>query len=221
MHVTSFYSCLPLRRLACLLQALLCASHKADGVGVDGGSTPVSTAWNRPDCPLKGLPSPHAPAEHGHQGCNAKLLCHKLVLCIDIVLHTYLHAQCECVTIGQNLDAFDHIIGDIHNCLGSKLVLHFAKQVKVVTSGNLGPSKGAGVLLGEEDSPLPNMFGTMIKYFSGLRVMFGPMSQSFSQCLPAEGSAAHQSLRPAEVQVLVSQRNMDGQAAFSPVNQVG
>ena len=41
------------------------------------------------------------------------------------------------------------------------------------------------MLLGDEDRPLPNMFGTMMKYFSGLRVMSGPMSQSFSQCLPA------------------------------------
>ncbi len=41
------------------------------------------------------------------------------------------------------------------------------------------------MLLGEEDRPLPNMLGTMMKYFSGLRVMSGPMSQSFSQCLPA------------------------------------
>lgn len=41
------------------------------------------------------------------------------------------------------------------------------------------------MLLGEEERPLPNMLGTIIKYFSGLSAMSGPMSQSFSQCLPA------------------------------------
>ena len=44
------------------------------------------------------------------------------------------------------------------------------------------------MLLGDEESPLPNMLGTIMKYFSGLSVMSGPMSQSFSQCLPAKGS---------------------------------
>ena len=41
------------------------------------------------------------------------------------------------------------------------------------------------MLLGEDERPLPNMLGTIIKYFSGLSAMSGPISQSFSQCLPA------------------------------------
>ena len=41
------------------------------------------------------------------------------------------------------------------------------------------------MLLGEDERPLPNMLGTIMKYFSGLSAMSGPISQSFSQCLPA------------------------------------
>lgn len=55
-----------------------------------------------------------------------------------------------------------------------------------ITSGNLGPSKGGAVLLGDEDWLLPNIHATMMKYFAGLRAMSGPMSQSFSQCRPAQ-----------------------------------
>ena len=41
------------------------------------------------------------------------------------------------------------------------------------------------MLLGEDERPLPNILGTIIKYFLGLSAMSGPISQSFSQCLPA------------------------------------
>jgi hypothetical protein len=39
-------------------------------------------------------------------------------------------------------------------------------------------------LLGEVERPFPNMLGTIIKYLHGSRPMPGPISQSFSQCLP-------------------------------------
>ena len=53
-----------------------------------------------------------------------------------------------------------------------------------LTSGNLAALAGGGVLLGEEERPLPNMLGTMMKYLLGSRPMPGPISQSLSQCLP-------------------------------------
>lgn len=53
-----------------------------------------------------------------------------------------------------------------------------------ITSGNLAALAGGGVLLGEEERPLPNMLGTMMKYLLGSRPMPGPISQSLSQCLP-------------------------------------
>jgi hypothetical protein len=39
-------------------------------------------------------------------------------------------------------------------------------------------------VLGEDDSPLPNMFGTMMKSSAGSRAMPSPMSHSFSQKRP-------------------------------------
>lgn len=53
-----------------------------------------------------------------------------------------------------------------------------------LTSGNLAALAGGGVLLGEEDRPLPNILGTMMQYLLGSRPMPGPISQSLSQCLP-------------------------------------
>ncbi len=50
--------------------------------------------------------------------------------------------------------------------------------------GKRGPFQGAGVLLGEDESPLPNMFGMMMKYFSGSSALPGPISHSFSVCWP-------------------------------------
>ena len=65
------------------------------------------------------------------------------------------------------------------------------------------PIQGAGVLLGDEDRPLPNMLGTTMKYFSGLRVMSGPMSQSFSQCLPARRSICSTSAAESQIDLLL------------------
>ena len=53
-----------------------------------------------------------------------------------------------------------------------------------LTSGNLAALAGGGVLLGDEERPLPNMLGTMMQYLLGSRPMPGPISQSLSQCLP-------------------------------------
>ena len=52
------------------------------------------------------------------------------------------------------------------------------------TSGKRAAFAGGGVLLGDDDSPLPNMLGTMMQYFLGSRPLPGPISQSLSQCLP-------------------------------------
>ena len=40
------------------------------------------------------------------------------------------------------------------------------------------------MLLGDDERPLPNMFGTMMKYLLGSKAISGPISQSLSQCLP-------------------------------------
>ena len=40
------------------------------------------------------------------------------------------------------------------------------------------------MLLGEDDSPLPSMFGTMMKYVAGSRAIPSPISHSFSQWRP-------------------------------------
>ena len=68
------------------------------------------------------------------------------------------------------------------------------------TFGNLARSKGGGVLLGDDESPLPNMFGTMMKYWAGSRAMPGPMSQSLSQCQPAAGLLVTSSLLSLSLQ---------------------
>ena len=49
-----------------------------------------------------------------------------------------------------------------------------------VTCGKRGPLYGSGVLLGEDDSPLPNMLGMTMKYLAGSSAMPGPTSHSFS-----------------------------------------
>lgn len=73
-----------------------------------------------------------------------------------------------------------------HGRIGLDISMANARAEMEITSGNLGPSKGGGVLLGDEDWLLPNIHATMMKYFAGLRAMSGPMSQSFSQCRPAK-----------------------------------
>ena len=40
------------------------------------------------------------------------------------------------------------------------------------------------MLLGDVDSPLPSMFGTMMKYLAGSRAMPSPISHSLSQWRP-------------------------------------
>lgn len=54
----------------------------------------------------------------------------------------------------------------------------------MLTSGKSFPEKGAGVLLGELDSPLPNRFGTMMKYSRWSRVRPSPISHSLPVCRP-------------------------------------
>jgi hypothetical protein len=49
-----------------------------------------------------------------------------------------------------------------------------------VTRGNLALPYGGGVLLGEDDSPLPSMFGTMMKYLAGSSAIPSPISHSLS-----------------------------------------
>jgi hypothetical protein len=51
-----------------------------------------------------------------------------------------------------------------------------------VTLGKRGPLYGSGVLLGDDDKPLPNMLGMMMKYLSGSSAMPGPISHSLSVC---------------------------------------
>ena len=50
--------------------------------------------------------------------------------------------------------------------------------------GEPRPVERLGVLLGEDDSPLPSMLGTMMKYRLGSRPRPSPISHSFSQCRP-------------------------------------
>ena len=47
------------------------------------------------------------------------------------------------------------------------------------THGNRARSYGGGVFDGDDDSPFPAMFGTMMKYFSGSSACPGPMMFSF------------------------------------------
>src|SRR5215203_1224813 len=53
---------------------------------------------------------------------------------------------------------------------------------KKVTGGKFGPSYGRGVLLGEEDRPLPSWFGTTMKYRSGSQARALPIVHSFASC---------------------------------------
>jgi hypothetical protein len=43
---------------------------------------------------------------------------------------------------------------------------------------------GGGVFDGEDESPLPSMFGTMMKYLAGSKAMPSPISHSLSQWRP-------------------------------------
>jgi len=49
-----------------------------------------------------------------------------------------------------------------------------------VTRGKRAPLYGAGMLLGDDDKPLPIMLGMMMKYLSGSSAMQGPISHSLS-----------------------------------------
>jgi hypothetical protein len=51
----------------------------------------------------------------------------------------------------------------------------------IVTCGNAARSSGGGVLLGDEDRPLPNMFGTTMKYLAGSIARPGAMTISLSR----------------------------------------
>ena len=53
-----------------------------------------------------------------------------------------------------------------------------------MTFGKFALSCGGGVLLGELESPLPSMFGMMMKYLRGSRAMSSPTSHSLSQWKP-------------------------------------
>ena len=55
---------------------------------------------------------------------------------------------------------------------------------RTAMSGKRARSNGGGVLLGDEDRPLPSMFGTMMKYRAGSSAMPSPISHSFSQWRP-------------------------------------
>ena len=49
-----------------------------------------------------------------------------------------------------------------------------------VTCGNRAALYGSGVLLGDDDRPLPNMLGMMMKYLSGSNARPRPISHSLS-----------------------------------------
>ena len=51
---------------------------------------------------------------------------------------------------------------------------------QAVTCGKREPLYGSGVLLGDDDKPLPSMFGMMMKYLSGSSAMPDPTSHSLS-----------------------------------------
>jgi hypothetical protein len=55
----------------------------------------------------------------------------------------------------------------------------------IVIKGKLGPLKGFSVLLGEEETPLQNIFGIMMKYFSGFMGKLLPIRYPCSRCVPA------------------------------------
>ena len=99
---------------------------------------------------------------------------------ITIILNIAVANSDEVCSAPQDRQGTDALMG---GDLRSASAIHC--DVRGHASGKRGPSRGADVLLGEEERPLPNMLGTIMKYFSGLSAMSGPMSQSLSQCLPA------------------------------------
>ena len=54
-----------------------------------------------------------------------------------------------------------------------------------MTKGKLGPLKGFSVLLGDEETPLQNIFGIMMKYLSGSMGKLLPIRYPCSRCVPA------------------------------------
>ena len=82
---------------------------------------------------------------------------------------------------------FDIVLDpDLHSASQSQECTSWRKDESctIVTSGKCAALLGGGELLGEEDSPFPSMFGTMMKYLWGSRPLPGPISQSLSVCLP-------------------------------------
>jgi len=55
----------------------------------------------------------------------------------------------------------------------------------IVIKGKLGPLKGFSVLLGEDETPLQNIFGIMMKYLSGSMGKLLPIRYPCSRCVPA------------------------------------
>jgi len=54
----------------------------------------------------------------------------------------------------------------------------------MVIEGNAPRPCGAGVLGGGDDTPLPNILGTTMKYFSGSSAKPGLIRNSFCSCVP-------------------------------------
>ena len=55
---------------------------------------------------------------------------------------------------------------------------------RTLIRGKRARSHGGGVLLGDDERPLPNMFGTMMNQRRGSNALSSPMSHSLSQCRP-------------------------------------
>ena len=55
---------------------------------------------------------------------------------------------------------------------------------RTLIRGKRTRSWGGGVFDGDDDRPLPSMFGTMMNHSAGSRAMSCPMSHSFSQYRP-------------------------------------
>jgi hypothetical protein len=53
-----------------------------------------------------------------------------------------------------------------------------------VIRGKRARSAGGGVFDGEDDNPLPSMFGTITNQRAGSSAFPSPISHSFSQCRP-------------------------------------
>ena len=53
-----------------------------------------------------------------------------------------------------------------------------------VILGKRGPSCGDKLLLGDDESPFPNILIETIKYLFGLMALSGPKKPSFRLCVP-------------------------------------